>query len=326
MMNKSATFLCCLLFGFLLHQSAIAQNLVPNGSFEEAIECPTTLDALHDGCANWFKSIQVPGLPMNENPSPDWYHTCSEFDELSPPNLIIGYQEPYEGSGYAGFATYDDVTLNNREILGVELAAPLAIGQTYRLSFRVVRVSNSNFVFATNFGVKFTQFEVFESLGDIFEGSPSFSIDSMITDTLNWVEINYVFLAEEAHQYLHIGNFKIDSETIVAQIEDVPFPSAAYYFIDNVSVIPSIPNAIADAESFTFKTYPNPFNDKLVIESESPMHRIALYSMMGEWIRTENINYKSTYQLDLSELEKGVYILHVMDSEGNVNLKKVLKL
>jgi hypothetical protein len=64
----------------------------------------------------------------------------------------------------------------------------------------------------------------------------------IITDTLNWVKVSGVFIAQGGEQYLTLGNFKNNAQTSIQQIQPTGYNSATYY-LDDVSVIPldSIP-------------------------------------------------------------------------------------
>ena len=96
---NTSTFILLLVacaFVFDIH----GQNLVPNGSFEEGVVCPTFLGTLDTECANWFGSMTAAEGEVWS--TPDWYHDCSEVDFMSPPEVFLGVREPAEGIGYAG--------------------------------------------------------------------------------------------------------------------------------------------------------------------------------------------------------------------------------
>ncbi|MCX6210513.1 MAG: hypothetical protein NTZ59_13695, partial [Bacteroidetes bacterium] len=56
-------------------------------------------------------------------------------------------------------------------------------------------------------------------------------------DTVNWIKVSGVFKAQGGEQYLTLGNFKQDSNTILKQIQPTGSYSAGYV-IDDVSIIP----------------------------------------------------------------------------------------
>ncbi|MDA3879289.1 MAG: T9SS type A sorting domain-containing protein [Prolixibacteraceae bacterium] len=63
----------------------------------------------------------------------------------------------------------------------------------------------------------------------------------------------------------------------------------------------------------TFKVYPNPANNKLIIQSDSQIDNVKLYALSGEVVACfENINQLS-FQFDVSEYQSGAYILMLND-------------
>ena len=92
LMKSSLLFLLAVLVGSV---NVSAQNLVPNGSFEEGIECPSFIGNVDAQCADWFNSISYPSPSANQI-TPEWYHACGELDVFVPPNVAFGYQDPPE--------------------------------------------------------------------------------------------------------------------------------------------------------------------------------------------------------------------------------------
>ena len=91
------------------------QNLVPNGSFEEFTECP---QATGYWATDWTGPYG----------SPDFFHRCAPGDVCSVPFNNMGYQEPAQGDGYMGFATYLHGCPLCREVIAAELTEPLQVG------------------------------------------------------------------------------------------------------------------------------------------------------------------------------------------------------
>lgn len=69
------------------------------------------------------------------------------------------------------------------------------------------------------------------------------------------------------------------------------------------------------------KVFPNPFTNRLRIESETNFKTMALYDVLGKQI----INQKFANELNTSALSQGVYFLHLIDNEGNKVVKKVVR-
>ena len=127
--TSASLLLGCLLF--VTAPRCEAQNLVPNGSFEEIDSCPPypfyfgfqeSSKPLH--WENWFKS-------------PDYFNACegSSDSVAGVPENLLGRQEAFDGNSYIGMWTYGNFGNIYREYAGTELTEPLVVGQTYSLVF-----------------------------------------------------------------------------------------------------------------------------------------------------------------------------------------------
>lgn len=123
-----------LFFALFLPLMLNAQNLVPNGSFEDYVSCPDHLDGM-EFVEHWYKSIIEPGIDYYLNPSPDYFHECALHPNLGVPENIAGNQLAHNGNAYVGVISYSSNNYNYREIIGVELTSSLVPGQSYFCSF-----------------------------------------------------------------------------------------------------------------------------------------------------------------------------------------------
>ena len=72
---------------------AFGQNLVPNPSFEDYLECP---DSRYD--------VDLAFPWTSYGLSPDYFNACDETNVVGVPySSIYGYQYPYHGIGQTGF-------------------------------------------------------------------------------------------------------------------------------------------------------------------------------------------------------------------------------
>lgn len=76
-------------------------------------------------------------------------------------------------------------------------------------------------------------------------------------------------------------------------------------------------------EDKTFSVYPNPTSDILNVESEGQIESIVVYNLLGQKVMDKNINADKT-ELDMTSLQKGVYILKVQ-MDGKEQSIKVIK-
>jgi len=82
-------------------------------------------------------------------------------------------------------------------------------------------------------------------------------------------------------------------------------------------IVSNIPN-----KNNIFSVYPNPAKDNFFIESSANSNLISLYTLNGILIRKFKSNLNLT-QIDVDDLERGVYILEISNDSG-VNYQKIL--
>lgn len=247
-----AIYLC------LAYNSATAQNLVPNPSFEEITRCPDGSDITRGPlylAPPWYNLVC----------SPDLFNTCSSDFFYTIPQNVFGYQYPRTGSGYAGIYAIGFGSAGDREgareYLACPLSTPLSTDSFYRVSFFANRAAMVSDMACNRLGAVFSEapfppppgYDCITSVqrdivpNIILEGSSIISLqDSVISDTLNWIEICGIYHANGTERHLSIGVFNT-----VDQIDTVRQPlvfyrdASAYYYIDDVSV-EKIPAFLAD--------------------------------------------------------------------------------
>lgn len=227
---------CCLLFIAAL--PCVAQNLVPNPSFEEYEECPYTIG---------FQPGNRPTHWRSWLNSPEYFHACAgslqDIDTLvGVPQNGWGYQYAWDGEAYVGYCAYH-VTDEFREYVGVGLLEPLEVGALYSVSFRASMALNGSYWYTggacNNIGVLFTMASnAWEQLtGPAFPFLNYAHVYSpeVIADHLDWTLVSGVFTADSAYQYLVLGNFFNNDLT-----DTIGIPpgqgEVVYYFIDDVCV------------------------------------------------------------------------------------------
>lgn len=290
-----------LLVGFSL--DGVAQNLVPNPSFEEHLDCLF----LDDDCNDWFTF----------KGSPDYIHYCyySNYDNGA------GYQQPRTGEAYAGFINYGvNTPPNGKEILGVELIAPLTIGEKYFVSFYVsAGYTSAVFNVATNnIGALFSTYSFYDPFMDI--PNPNFShinSNNIIADTVNWVKISGSFIADSAYTFIAIGTFYDDINTDTLQLPFTIGSHLSYYFLDDVCVsTDSLHCELWTGLNITEKNintiiYPNPTRDYIIVQSNYGLQNIEIFNSQGQSVF--NLESTSHYQekINLASFGKGMYYVRV---------------
>lgn len=325
-MKSRVLFLLALLAGSV---NVLAQNLVPNGSFEEGSECPMFLDDLHFRCNHWYKSIQEPGVPMNENPSPDWYHACSELDELSTPNFVIGYQEPSDGGGIAAIYCFDSLNPDYREIMGVELSEPMEVGQIYSVKFKLVTegLAITTGIGMNKIGFKLTTFPVFSSFSHAVDNDAHGYTEDLVLDTLNWTEFAFEIEADSSYSYIHFGSFFENSE-IDTLVFGLNFTRGAYYFFDEISVIQESLSYQSEQSEQLVKIFPNPastwINITLAENNLKSFKLLEIIDLNGVVHEVFKPPFHSIYPID--KLAKGLYLVNIVFDDGTSTQNKMIKL
>jgi hypothetical protein len=322
-MKSRVLFLLAVLVG---SANVSAQNLVPNGSFEEGIECPSVIGNLDAQCAHWFNSIAYPGSNA-QNHTPEWYHACGELDVFIPPDVAFGYQVPFEGEGYAGVIIFNDqlgVEESYREPIGVELTEPLVEGSTYSIEFSIVRLySQATSLAANNFGFKFTNTPTFSADSLIIDNTSFFKIDTIISDTTNWLTVSTEFVADSNYAYVHFGNFYDNDLTDF--IADTEIGIYAYLALDAISVTEVLPtNTEMGHKKTDLSVFPNPTEKTVKIESDEEIITYSLYTLNGKLFANAHGNNQSLVEIDMEELPSGIYILQLSTQNSNY-YEKIIK-
>lgn len=306
----------------MLRFSLIAQNLVPNYSYEQHSQCPDSENQI-------TRSIGWESYCA----SPDYFNACSTNAEFSvPSNLLGSYQPASTGSAYAGFYAYWSPCIGNgyknlRENIGRQLVIPMVIGTKYYISFKVSLADNGSVTSANcatnNIGIKFstvpyniyadsTNTPMVNNFAHIYE-------TTLITDTVGWATISGSFIADSSYNYLIIGNFFKDVNTDTLILHTSQIYCRAYYYVDDVCV--STDSLTCNATGVNeiqlqnaVKIYPNPFSNSTTLKFDDGFHfnncKIMLYDFLGEELR--NYEMKSNQlTIERNGLPDGIYLLNV---------------
>ena len=230
---------CFILVGIMgVPGFAEAQNLVPNGSFEEYLVCPGSYSENPSAFrVRYWRPIS--------SGSPDYFNTCSEGEAAVPYNWA-GVSDAFDGYGYAGIYTWMDLSKDYREYLHCKLTEPLIKDSLYHVEFRYKLSSYSKYSI-DRIGLLLS--DSLKRLPDdaLLRVSPTFAFvkDSALTpETGAWELAVAEYKAKGNEQYLTIGNFSDNQSTRHYHIQFRPesqpmLVSSAYYYVDDVKVIPN---------------------------------------------------------------------------------------
>ena len=252
------------------------QNLVPNGSFEDTMNCPDNYDELNK-TKYWYKPTQG---------TPDLFHSCNSMPYfIGVPYNGAGYQNAKDGSAYAGigmnFDTSNPALLNFREYLQIKLDNKLEFGKKYSVSFHVSR-ADSFFVGLKNIGAYLSDIPVTCNCSSALILSPQILHSDFITDNQNWTEIKGEFIANGSEQFLTLGYFKNNNMTDTIILKSTS-DFTAYYYIDKVSVV-RLDDLVVLANVFS----PNADGINDLFRGPSDAFEITIYNRWGAKVFNSN--------------------------------------
>jgi len=214
---------------FLFPSVLFSQNLVINSDFETKTGCPNA-SGQFILAEEWFS----PNMG-----TPDYFNDCSTTLEYGTEYNCKGGQIPHSGHGYMGILSEN---LHNNEFfeyLETHLKEPLTRDQQYCVK---IYVSLGDCDFALDeLGVVFSQ-SILRDLQakKIILPYLSLSNGSVLTDTEKWLCIKGIYKAKGGEKFLTIGHFSKEDNFTKVRMNPKNDPSfkSAYYFIDDVSVVP----------------------------------------------------------------------------------------
>lgn len=216
----------------------LAQNLVPNGSFEVIARCPGghSINASDFKVADWYSPSQG---------TPDYFNACSKGDSGVPYNWA-GVSNAFDGHGYAGIYVYRHGS-HYREYLACRLTVPLVKDAVYVLSFRY-RLSSYSRYLVNSIGFALAGDSIFHDGSD--EVLKEFSGNRVADDAVltreagTWQFAEFTVVASGGERYLVLGNMN-DNRAVAGVLLHFPggdqpmLEGSAYYYIDDVRLSPA---------------------------------------------------------------------------------------
>lgn len=242
-----------------------AQNLVLNPSFETISSCPLGPSEL-DNAANWSNPFQ--NLIGDTCSTSDLYNACNPLGAFGTdvPANILGNEPARTGDGYAGIILSERISIfgctsfggsNWREYVHGQLSTPLTAGQTYCVTFYASLADAVKYA-SDDFGVLFSNNALSVSCASLSGNGPlPFSpqlqwTGGIVTSATGWTQLQWSYTASGGEQFITIGNFNDDANTTISCVNANGFNPYAYYYIDDVSVVPG-PCAVLPVELAYFK-------------------------------------------------------------------------
>jgi len=253
---------------FVFGVRANAQNLVPNSSFEDTVQCPVSVSELANS-QGWFS----PNLG-----TPDYMNACNGGIVGVPVNGW-GVQVADSGNAYAGFGVL--VRNDVREYLCIQLTDTLQAQEQYCISFYVSLAENS-YAACNSIGAMFlSDTATIQTVGPYFISS--MVNDSIMLDSTGWHELTFLYNAVGDERFLLLGVLKPDSMLTTQWVDsDTVTYSLAYYYVDNVAVR-KCDTGIPGPDYPELSMFPNPSNGEITFNGNFPSETVLrVYNMLGE--------------------------------------------
>ena len=207
------------------------ENLVPNGSFEERLWCPSN-----------FTQNEIQTLRHWKQPNagtPDHFDACGASGVTGVPVNVFGSQESVDGTGYAGLVLYSSSKPDYREYLQVELTRTLSAEEWICVEWWACAADEARLI-TDGLGMHFSSLPP----GAIGEGRLDLTAQvenpslHLLSDRWSWVKLSDAFQAKGGERYMTLGNFLPAPELRVMERQDASPESSrwAYVYVDDVRV------------------------------------------------------------------------------------------
>jgi hypothetical protein len=320
-------------------------NLVPNGGFEERVECIYNDSNIEDA-PPWFNPCVDEFIPA----TPDIFHGCAIVNnEPCPypeewyldlwfagvPTNFLGCEEPFDGQGYAGaFLFYPNAETDRdgyREYLAVKLTEPLEEDIEYTVSFQISlaeRVTHAIW----NVQVLLSNDSLVQPLDSYMDFLPQLSgtPGDFIANKTGWRELNWVYTAQGGELFLYIGNFQansvVDTLDISGGMTFGHYLDASYYYFDNVLVKKNVLNTSSSSSKNSESIiYPNPCDTKITIKGNKVIINIEVFNALGMKLIDNSVPFANLTFLNVEMLDAGIYFLHTTASDNSIEVAKFVK-
>jgi hypothetical protein len=271
-----------------------AQNLVPNGDFEDTTNCSSF---------GWYL-LSLPWYSPNMA-TPDYYYG------LTPTCGFSAFAKSFRLS-IAAFRKclrrWLSLWRHTREYIQCQLSSPLLAGKQYYVGAFFNRANQ--FDQATDdLGLHLSTIAITDSSSNHLAVIPQIENiqGNLLYDSLNWIEVSGIYTALGGEAYLTVGNFKDSANTTLVDVDITPFHSA-YIYIDDVFIYEF--DSTQSINEFTpiYSIGPNPVSNYIFIQ-QSFNHQfiVEIFNRLGQRIYID----KNALRLDISDFSAGFYLLRI---------------
>ena len=302
-----------ILASFLISYASEAQNLIPNGDFEQYYDCPYYVNDL-DSAMFWY----------NPNVStPNYFNQCSVGNATVPVNPF-GSQQPRSGVAYAGIYQYWSNVTQYREYIETPLDTALTANECYHFEMYISTGDSAKYT-CSNIGVYFSDsLTLAVPVGVLSAFTPQILNNTAnFADTSSWMLVSGDYTAQGGERYLIIGNF-LQDHLLNQSVVNATGYDMSYVYIDDVSLIPC--SSVGVNESNNEKdilAFPNPVNELLNISSDKTIEHYELMDATGKLILRKQVNCRQL-NINTETLAKGLYFIKIKTKDA-VYTKRIIK-
>ena len=305
-----------------------AQNLVPNPSFEEVVECPDSWNQV-DRAVGW---IRYRG-------SPDYFNGCDLGGLAGVPENVVGYQHAATGQAYVGGYLWCSSPTNTREHLGSMLTEPLIPGVPVYISIKV-SPAVAGFLedmrwAAPRAGLRFTMNPYLQNGLAILPDTAALFMSAAPLDTSAWYTVSGTYVPDSAYQYVVLGNFFRDALVTPVVLDPTGAIDCAYVYYDDicVSYFPEDCGLSAGVQeqghAGRMQAYPMPFSDMCTIIFDKSYASSVELELLDSFGRIAWVGELAPGQRSLvvpsSELSTATFILRAKSSMFLIRPVKLLR-
>lgn len=228
-------------------------NLVPNAGFELFASTPM----------GWFYRGEHFSQAMKYWTSP----TATSPDAYGPRVRVpaswadkgFGKIKAHGGGAFAGITAYgcEKGKPHCREYIQIQLSEPLVPKQDYILEFFYANLPYSLQI--NNLGACFSKKKVNTQMEEPLVMTPAVSEKNIMNGSAGWKKFSKKFKAGEEAEFMLLGNFFTDSQTMTEKARLNDTLNYAYYYIDDVllkKVPPILPIPVPDDDLTRIKVEP----------------------------------------------------------------------
>lgn len=237
--------------------------------------------------------------------------------------------EPFNNYTDNGWTTYNIAGAQVWSIISFGNPAPAAIMNGF-LGINEDWLISKNIDLASGYDFASFSFQTDAS----FQGNP---LEVYITadtysngdapDTVTWKRLNATLDSDLTGYHGFVPSGNIDLTTYVGKNVRIAFrytnvlsTTATSWEIDNFRVVASKTLGVKNASSEKIKLYPNPVKEILNFSEE--VSDVKITDISGKFLKEISVNGKT---LDISKLEKGIYVVMITLKSGKTIINKIVK-